>query len=144
MGPVGAPRAEREGADVGAQGKSCRGAASKQHNRKALGEAVGRAHTRSSQKLSTVPTLHHNASPHPATRSASRQPVSDLRRPEQAKPTATAMVHRGRAVVIKKDKYKDVWVDSDGDEVSPPSSQEEERENRNLPRLRRSKTRCLL
>jgi hypothetical protein len=54
------------------------------------------------------------------------------------------MVHRGRAVVIKKDKYKDVWVDSDGDEVSPPSSQEEERENRNLPRLRRSKTRCLL
>jgi hypothetical protein len=53
------------------------------------------------------------------------------------------MVHRGRAVVVKKDKYKDVWVNSDGDEVSPPGSPEGAKDNRTFSCLQRSEPECL-
>ncbi|KAF2443328.1 Spt4-domain-containing protein [Karstenula rhodostoma CBS 690.94] len=45
------------------------------------------------------------------------------------------MVNRGRAVVVKKGKYKDVWVDDDGYQVSPPSSPGWEKENGHQPVL---------
>ncbi|KAL1602382.1 transcription elongation factor spt4 [Paraconiothyrium brasiliense] len=47
------------------------------------------------------------------------------------------MVNRGRAVVVKKDKYRDAWVDSKGDEVSPPSSLEHKKENYSKPKQSR-------
>lgn len=110
-----------------AQGRSGRGAASKQRIRKALGEAVGRdTTTRAAHKNSRQRSPRSITTPRlcPPPAAPARQPVSDLRRPEQAKLASTTMVSRGRAVVVKKNKYKDVCVDDDGDEVSPPSSPE--------------------
>ena len=41
------------------------------------------------------------------------------------------MVRRGRAVVKKSSsKWKEVWVDSDSEEISPPSSEENKKGNR--------------
>lgn len=41
------------------------------------------------------------------------------------------MARRGRAVVKKKSsKWKDIWVDSDGEETSPPSDHAREKKNR--------------